>query len=556
MASFPAQEFAIGAYNYRTLGLGYADLGGLLMRLALPYASNEGRSLAASLTALMNGVAYQTSAQLAAELGPFPRWEANAEDMRRVLRNHARATGLPARDITGVVDPSDDYEELNIRPQQLIASDIDGSELHRRITSIWRDVCAAKSFRNAQVTLIAPTGTISLVMDCDTSGIEPDFALIKHKQLAGGGSMRIVNAAVSKALHRLDYGIGEIAGITQHISQTGQIPIGDIQYSLKSEDLAVFDCAVSPTEGGRCLSPEAHVRMVAAVQPFLSGGVSKTVNLPASSTVDDVDRIYHMAHHLGLKSIAIYRDGSKLTQPLSTANIEKKIKVEDTLTQYAGANYTDEIIEAHRQEIKHEVKTILSGGLLRGERERLPWHRSGQIHKMRVGGQSLYLHTGEYNDGRLGEFFLTMSKEGSTARALVEGFAKCASIALQHGVPLETLCDAFTSVRFEPSGIVEGHDEIKMCSSILDLVFRHLSGRYLHGRTNFAQDLAKKQQPLGEVFQKVLDENRYELYVASTIGAAQISRAEDICPECGHHALHRSGTCFTCHVCRYTTGCG
>ena len=345
MAGFPTREFAVGARGYRTLGLGYADLGGLLMRTAIPYASDEGRSLAAGLTALMTGVAYRTSAEIAQELGPFPRWEANAEHMRRVLRNHACA----AWGCCEVKGDGGRYEGLNVQPYVARGGD---SDLWSAVDSVWAEIPSFASFRNAQVTLLAPTGTISFVLDCDTTGVEPDFALVKRKALAGGGSMSIVNQAVPVALRRLGYDETEVAIIQGQVVAHGH-PITEfskqsiVNCHLRPEHAAVFACAND-------LAPEAHVGMVAAVQPFLSGGVSKTINIPRGATVNDVDLVYRLAQQLGLKSVSVYRDGSKLTQPLASGvdravansppacpdvNQEPPDHDEGTLARYAAGDY-------------------------------------------------------------------------------------------------------------------------------------------------------------------------------------------------------------------------
>jgi ribonucleoside-diphosphate reductase alpha chain len=562
MASFPAKEFAIGAYNYRTLGLGYADLGGLLMRMALPYDSNSARSLAAGLTALMTGVAYRTSAEVAQELGPFPRWEANREHMKRVLRNHAIAAGAePYADA--------DYEGLNMEPYE--AMNYLSNDMAAAISRAWNAVSSAESFRNAQVTLIAPTGTIALVMDCDTTGVEPDFSLVKDKKLAGGGSMRIVNQAVPMALRRLAYTAKAISSILESIENNEPL---DRNRHFKDKDLVVFDTAV----GDRPLSPEAHYKMVAAVQPFLSGAVSKTVNLPPTATPDDVDRIYREAHRLGLKSIAIYRDGSKLTQPLSTGSKATEDKVihiaryedenddefRDAIERLVpigpNVHVTENLSKIADSALRKSLK-IVPEGLKRGERERLPSTVSSVRKKMYVGGQVFYLHTGTYPDGRLGEFFLTMSKEGSFARAMVEGFGKLASIALQHGTPLHKLVDAFTNVRFEPSGIVEGHETIRMCSSILDLVFRDLAQRYLAIGDNREERLSTEtsERDVGESHTESTQARirTHTDYMVSAVGAAVTpGRADGQCWECGQFSLRRDGSCFTCMNCGARTGCG
>jgi ribonucleoside-diphosphate reductase alpha chain len=581
MASYPSREIAMGSYNYRTLGLGYANAGGLLMRLGLPYDSDEGRALIAGLTALMTGISYRTSAEIADALGPFPRWEANAEGMRRVLRNHARTSLIDPEFIyENNIDYSMSYEDLNVSPYWLdrdLVSRYDG--LYIAIAHAWRKVLKAQSFRNAQTTLIAPTGTISLIMDCETSGIEPDFALVKTKMLAGGGEMRMVNSAVPEALRALDYTEMEIDNIADHIRTTGTVELCPY---LKMKHFKVFDCAVSPLPGGRTIDPMAHVRMVAAVQPFLSGGVSKTVNLPREATVTDIDRIYREAHRLGCKSVALYRDGSKLTQPLNAASgrdqhddtsplktrisdpesirlfqeaiLESSGVVRSPGTQLradADPYQADAVLTAN---VSTAVSTSATGAALAwGARRPLPAIRRGYRHKLRVEGQTVYLATGEYDDGSLGELFVTLSREGTTLRSMMESFAKAISIGLQHGVPLGTFVKAFTNVRFEPAGIVEGHDRIKLCSSLVDLILRSLGLTYL-GREDLANvrlesTVASTQAGTVLSVPSVLTDR---LTPPSPVMASAITG--DLCA-CGG-LLVRTGTCVTCSRCGANTGCG
>jgi len=464
MASFPSEEIAWGSYNYRTLGLGYANLGALLMRQGIAYDSKKGRDLAAEITSVMTAQAYRTSNEMAQDLGPFPRWIANMTPMTEVLANHRR-----------------EADRMH----------------HGRALRTWDEIDYAVGFRNAQVTLIAPTGTISFVMDCDTTGIEPDLALVKYKNLAGGGTMKIVNESVEPALRKLGYTQGETINITNVIHDTGNIEAA----AMQNRHMPIFDCAFKPPGGKRSISPMGHIAMCSAVQPFLSGGISKTVNLPEEATVDDVSEAYISAWKLGLKSISIYRDQSKTNQPLNVTDVK--------------------VPETH------------INGHFRGERESLKPRRSGYTQKVKVDGQTLYIRTGEYTDGRLGEIFLTLSREGSMVRSIMESFAKSISIGLQYGVPLDEYVDAFIHTRFEPAGIVEDHLNIKMCSSIIDLVFRDLGTTYLD-RPELGQ-LVPAPIPIAHVH-------------------ANPQPSGMICV-CGTE-MTRTGTCLSCPNCGANSGCG
>lgn len=523
MASFPSEAIARNSYLYRTLGLGYADLGGLLMRLALPYASDEGRALAAGLTALMTGVAYRASADMAEEVGAFARWEANRVPFLRVMQKHREAVG-------------------GISCVGLAGAIVVRAEKH------WGQI-TARSFRNAQVTLLAPTGTISFVMDCDTTGVEPDFALVKHKSLAGGGSMRIVNQAVPEALRRLGYHEVDVQMMLASLEQCGVLPTRDDDRRsvgtpyLPDDSLAIFACAGD-------IAPEDHVRMVAAVQPFLSGGVSKTVNLPRDATVDDVDRVYRLAASLGVKSVAVYRDGSKLSQPLS-----------------AGGSH--EFREADPGPLQADAPAPLA----RGEREYLAWRRNSVWkQKIKIGdhGQTVYLDVSEYPDGRPGEMFLEIAGQGSTLRSLADCLAIAISLGLQYGVPVEKFVDKFVGTKFEPAGYVEGHDRIRFASSIADYIARELGITYA-GR----DDLANAPAPIAEAITRIAEVSEHLVladpnWLASAgqlvahespaqrgvrDGAASWQPTGDPCPQCGE-MLRRSGTCRTCPSCGYDEGCG
>ncbi|MGY2048743.1 vitamin B12-dependent ribonucleotide reductase [Methylobacterium sp. JK268] len=564
MAQFPSREIADLSYKYRTLGLGYANVGGLLMTMGLPYDSREGRALAGALTAIMTGVAYATSAEMARELGPFPAYEENADAMLRVIRNHRRAAHGEA----------EGYEFLNTKPVPLdhAACPLPGLVAHA--TRAWDRALALgeeHGYRNAQSTVIAPTGTIGLVMDCDTTGIEPDFALVKFKKLAGGGYFKIINRAVPDALRALGYRESEIAeieafavghgslgqapgvnpgslrakGFTDEkiaaveaglksafdikfvfnrwtlgddfLTQTLKVPaekLADPTFDLlahlgfgkreveaanihvcgamtlegaphlKREHYAVFDCA-NPCgrTGKRYLSVESHIRMMAAAQPFISGAISKTINMPNDATVEDCKEAYRLSWTLGLKANALYRDGSKLSQPLNAALIadddaeEVEEAVEALIAQPAAAR-SAAVAEKIVERVIERIERIRS-------REKMPDRRKGYTQKARVGGHKVYLRTGEYDDGRLGEIFIDMHKEGAAFRSLMNNFAIAISLGLQYGVPLEEYVDAFTFTRFEPAGFVQGNDAIKNATSILDYVFRELAISYL-GRTDLA----------------------------------------------------------------------
>jgi ribonucleoside-diphosphate reductase alpha chain len=562
MAQFPSREIAQLSYEFRTLGLGYANLGGLLMSSAIPYDSDAARAICGALSAIMTGVAYATSAEMAAELGAFPRFAENREAMLRVMRNHRRAAH----------GERSGYEQLAISPVPLdhkacqILGD-GGARLVEHAKLAWDRALAlgeAHGYRNAQASVIAPTGTIGLVMDCDTTGIEPDFALVKFKKLAGGGYFKIINRAVPAALRALGYSDSDIAEIeayavghgtlesapainhttlkTKGFSQDAldklekALPTAfDIKFAfnkwtlgvdflrdelgveeddlaapsfdllaflgftkreidaaniyvcgamtvegaphLKPEHYAVFDCA-NPCgrTGKRYLSVESHIRMMAAAQPFISGAISKTINMPNEATVEDCKAAYLLSWKLALKANALYRDGSKLSQPLQSQLIaeddgEEEVEIPTFLEKpqaARAAGLAEKIVEKVVERI-----------VVMRERERMPDRRKGYTQKAVVGGHKVYLRTGEYDDGRLGEIFIDMHKEGAALRSLLNNFAIAVSLGLQYGVPLEEYVDAFTFTRFEPSGPVQGNDSIKYATSILDYVFRELAVSYL-----------------------------------------------------------------------------
>jgi ribonucleoside-diphosphate reductase alpha chain len=553
MAQFPSKEIARLSYEYRTLGLGFANIGGLLMTNGIPYDSAEGRAICGALSAIMTGVSYATSAEMAGELGTFQDYPRNADNMLRVIRNHRRAAH-------GI---SQGYEKLAVEPVALIASDCKDARLIEHARKAW-DLALAlgekHGFRNAQATVVAPTGTIGLVMDCDTTGIEPDFALVKFKKLAGGGYFKIINNAVPQALRTLGYSESQIAEIEVYALGHGNfnqapginpsslkakgftdekieainaglksafdIKFGFNKYSvgeefcrdvlgftdaqlndfsfdmlaalgfskkdieaanihvcgamtlegapgLKDEHLPVFDCANPCGKiGKRYLSVESHIRMMAAVQPFISGAISKTINMPNEATVEDCKNAYLLSWKLALKANALYRDGSKLSQPLNASLIEDDAD-EDSMDDLIAAAPAQRAVQITERIVEKIVERITR------DREKLPGRRKGYTQKAVVGGHKVYLRTGEYDDGRLGEIFIDMHKEGAAFRAMMNNFAIAISLGLQYGVPLEEYVEAFTFTRFEPAGMVQGNDAIKNATSILDYVFRELAVSYL-----------------------------------------------------------------------------
>jgi ribonucleoside-diphosphate reductase alpha chain len=570
MAQFPSRRIAQLSYEYRTLGLGYANIGGLLMASGIPYDSPEARSLCGALSAIMTGISYATSADMARELGPFPGFEQNREHMLRVMRNHARAARGEA----------EGYEDLKTAPVPLDHASCPDPKLLAHAVHAWEraiELGRQHGYHNAQATVIAPTGTIGLVMDCDTTGIEPDFALVKFKKLAGGGYFKIINRMVPEGLAALGYdeaaikrivdyavGRGSLAGapgvnyetlaargfsaekitaVEKAVATafdikfafnkwtlgeaflTGQLGLAperidqpdfdllaEIGFSkreieaaneyacgamtlegapgLDVKHLPVFDCA-SPCgrKGKRFLSVESHIRMMAAAQPFVSGAISKTINMPNEASVEDCKEAYLLSWRLALKANALYRDGSKLSQPLNAQLLaDEEDEQEEVLASITAdqpqAQRAMVLAERLTQRVAEleEEKARLERHLRedrRGLREKLPDRRTGYIQKAVVGGHKVYLHTGEYKDGRLGEIFLDMHKEGAAFRSLMNNFAIAVSVGLQYGVPLEEFVEAFTFTRFEPAGLVRGNAAIKNATSILDYIFRELAISYL-----------------------------------------------------------------------------
>jgi ribonucleoside-diphosphate reductase alpha chain len=661
MAQFPSKEIAQGSYDYRTLGLGYANLGSLLMRKGIAYDSKLGRAIAGALTAMLTGEAYKTSAEMAGIVGTFPRYKENADNMLRVMNNHRKA----AYD-------SNDYEGLT---HDLLAIDQDlcPEDLLKGAQASWDDAVelgTKNGYRNAQATVLAPTGTIGLLMDCDTTGVEPDFALMKFKKLAGGGYMKIANQSIGPALDALGYKENEVTEIINYV--IGSMSLEDSPYInkeslmekglseedvakieaalpgafeiqhafnvfvlgeetlkglgideevytsfdfnlletlgysrseiaqanlhicgtqkiegapyLKEEDLDVFDCANKcGKDGKRFIAYMGHVRMMAAAQPFISGAISKTVNMPNEASIEDIEDCYFEAAKIGVKAIAIYRDGSKASQPLSSSSDE------------GDSEETDPEVT----KILEEEAMLIQGNFAAGTspstayagvnrpRFLLPERREGWTQEARIAGHKVYLRTGEYPDGTLGEIFIDIAKEGATLKGVLGCFAIAVSKGLQYGVPLEEFVDTFTFQTFEPRGMVEGHENIKMSNSIVDYVFRALGLEYL-GRTDIVQvppkdEIASEAKPVAEVKEaKPVAEVKEAKPVAEVKEAkpvAEVKEAKPVktaqttsnsvttvqevlgdmmgdapaCNECGHITI-RNGSCYKCLNCGNSLG--
>lgn len=684
MAHFPSKEIAQLSYEFRTLGLGYANIGGLLMSSGIPYDSQEGRAIAGGLSALMTGVSYATSAEMAAQLGAFKHYKLNEKDMLRVMRNHRRAA----------YGEKSGYEDLEIPPVPLEEQDCPSPALIQACRQAWDralELGKQHGYRNAQATCIAPTGTIGLVMDCDTTGIEPDFATVKFKKLAGGGYFKIINRLVPQALRVLGYKENQIDEIILYAVGHGTLEnapkinfkilqekgfkdreinilkenlksafdikfvfnrwtlgddfckktlaltdaqLNDSRFDilthlgfkredieaanayccgtmtvegaphLKQEHLAVFDCA-NPCgrTGKRYLSVISHIHMMAAVQPFISGAISKTINMPNSATIEECKEAYLLSWRLCLKANALYRDGSKLSQPLNASLLGEETG--ESLHELPPTEQAKVVAEKI-------VERVVERYMNHAQRVKLPNRRKGYTQKAVVGGHKVYLRTGEYDDGQIGEIFIDMHKEGASFRSLMHNFAMAISIGLQYGVPLEEYVDAFVFTRFDPSGPVSGNDTIKMATSILDYIFRELAISYL-GRTDLAHvepgDLApdtigraaaekgsliSKGKDKGELVSRLTsngyvrnnlfirpvkvanrDQGLHLLHEATgtesatpTMGSATITEVEerrfqarlkgyagDACGDCGNFTLVRNGTCFKCDTCGSTSGC-
>ncbi|HJY88205.1 MAG TPA: vitamin B12-dependent ribonucleotide reductase [Candidatus Acidoferrales bacterium] len=513
-ASYPTEKIARNSHDFRPLGLGYANLGALLLSLALPYDSDAGRDMGAAVTALMSGEAYAQSARLAECLGPFPGFATNRETMLDVVCMH--------RDSLRPIKPE------NVPPQLL-----------RAAQDAWNaafELGEKHGYKNSQVTVLAPTGTIGFMMDCDTTGIEPDLAPVKYKKLVGGGLIKIVNNTVPQALMRLGYTPEETNHIVSYIDKTGTIEGAP---GLKPEHLPVFDCSLAPPGGGRSISWRGHLRMMAATQPFLSGAISKTINMPEESTVEDIMQAYIESWKLGLKAVAIYRDNSKRSQPLSAAGAKKEEK---------KAMEPAKPAEPEQQEL-----------FLRAQRRKLPVERNSITHKFNIGGHEGYITVGMYEDGAPGEIFIKMAKEGSTLSGIMDGFALSVSIALQYGVPLKALVDKLTNTRFEPSGYT-GHPAIPYAKSVLDYIARWLGGHFIS-----ADYLTQSTMREGETVapQSVLPaamaaaEETPTARPSEPLPPARVRAVFDgapTCSECGMLMLP-NGNCYKCENCGSTSGC-
>ena len=658
MAQFPSEEIAQRSYEYRTLGLGFANIGALLMIMGHAYDSEEGRNIAAAISAIMGGTTYKVSALLAKEHGPFARYEANKEDMLKVIRNHRYAAHMASEE---------NYEGLTVRPQPLNPKFVD-EYMVTAARQQWDEALELgekHGYRNAQTTVIAPTGTIGLVMDCDTTGIEPDFALVKFKKLAGGGYFKIINQSVPQALTNLGYtkaeiddivkyavGHGTLVGCSainheklrklgftdekistiesslesafditfafsryalgddfltdtlkisaeklkdpalnilkeigftkQEIDKTNEFVCGTMTVEgapeLKEEHLSVFDCANKcGRTGTRVISWEGHIRMMAACQPYLSGAISKTINMPNEATVSDIADAYRLSWSLMTKANAIYRDGSKLSQPLNAAAFED-------LGLLDGDDSYDEISQTEK--ITHVAEKIVEKVIYKeiSKRRSLPNRRIGYTQKASVGGHKVYLRTGQYEDGALGEIFIDMHKEGAAYRSLMNCFSIAISLGLQYGVPLEEYVEAFTFTKFEPNGMVMGHDNLKMATSVIDYVFRDLACRYL-GRydlvhvkpTDLESDKitgeSRNDEPLLAMIEKTEEVHHADGQVSTQKvytrerDAGMVTQARkmqearmkgyegEACPECQSFTLLRNGSCMKCDTCGATTGC-
>jgi len=545
-ASYPTREIATNSHMLRPLGIGYANLGAMLMRLGLPYDGPDGRSICAAVTALMTGRAYRRSAEIAGAVGPFAAYAFNCDPMLQVIDMHSRAL--------------DGFKHTSAQASACVR-DIFG-EIREAAADDWNTALALGNehgFRNAQASLLAPTGTIGLLMDCDTTGIEPDFALVKSKKLAGGGDMKIVNKSIATTLVTLGYNQGAIDRIMKHLETAETIEGSEV----KPEHLDVFDCAVKcGATGVRCIRPMAHVEMMAAAQPFLSGAISKTVNCPEETTVEEIEALYMAAWRLGLKAIAVFRDRSKLCAILSSSSKEST----SSPPPPPAAGAAQVVVQMPK-------------------RQRLTKRRYGFTQEVTVGGHKLYLRTGEYKDGALGEIFIDMHKEGALMRSLLNSFAIAVSLALQHGVPLEEFVDAFVHTKFEPKGIVNGDPDVRIASSILDYIFKTLGIAYL-GRTDLAHhtnvtglDSDSNGNGNGDPGNGTSahasnsgngngvaalaaigissDSARETLatLLAAKPGARITQSAGEACGTCGNITV-RAGSCSVCPSCGTTTGCG
>jgi len=512
LGSYPTARIADNSHKYRPLGLGYANLGGLLMLMGLPYDSDEGRLIAGIITSLMTAQAYLVSGQIAEKKGAFVGYDLNREKMNDVLYKHSYKAST---DFKGGKSLHWNSSNLALSVTNLISV----------CTASWdlvvKHMKLKAGFRNAQVTLLAPTGTIGLLMDCDTTGIEPDYSLIKYKKLAGGGFVKLSNSLIGESLRRLEYSSNQIKSILNHVLEVGTL---EGSQHIDEKDLAIFDCANKCGEGKRYITALGHIKMMAAVQPHLSGAISKTINVQEDVTKDDIAYLYLMAWKMGLKSVSIYRDKCKASQPLSSSS--------------SSSNSADVKV------ISNEIVTPALQWIV--SRKKLPNKRKGFTQSARIGGQKLFLRTGEYEDGTVGEIFLDMHKEGSTMRSMLNCFAIAISIGLQYGVPLETFVRMFTFTRFEPCGVVDGHENVKIATSIVDYIFRVLGIEYLK-----QYDLAhvKPEEECKEIKEDTTaKEDSITSHLDSLMGDAPL------CELCGYITV-RNGSCYKCTNCGNSLGC-
>ncbi|MGQ0504143.1 MAG: vitamin B12-dependent ribonucleotide reductase, partial [Myxococcaceae bacterium] len=499
-SKYPTERITQNSFDYRPLGLGYANLGALLMATGLPYDSEEGRNYAGAITSLMCGQAYLQSAHIAEKMGTFAGYSKNAEPMLGVIRKHRKAAHqIPKLGVS---------EDLHLASKQAWDDALSYGQEH--------------GYRNSQVTVLAPTGTIGFMMDCDTTGIEPDIALIKYKKLVGGGMLKIVNNTVPLSLAKLGYNPLEIEAIVGHLDKEETIEGAPL---LKSEHLPVFDCAFKPAKGERSIHWMGHLKMMGATQPFLSGAISKTVNLPTAATVEDIEQAYLEGWRLGLKAMAVYRDGCKRSQPLNTSKKKDELKTQDAQPLIAPD--------------------------ARAQRRRLPEERHAYTHKFSIGGHDGYLTVGMYEDGTPGELFCVMAKEGSVVSGLMDSFATAISLSLQYGVPLQVLVDKFSHTRFEPSGFT-GNPAIPIAKSITDYIFRWLSLKFLPSPDGTAPELTPpppaKATPPAEAPRRAPEP-------ASSARQSYLNQADaPPCHTCGA-IMVRNGACYKCSNCGSTSGC-
>jgi ribonucleoside-diphosphate reductase alpha chain len=509
-ASYPTAKIAENSHMFRPLGLGYANLGALLMSMALPYDSDEGRDVAGAVTSLMCGEAYAQSSRVAERMGAFPGYDVNRERMLDVIRMH--------RDAMRGIKPEHVQAELFLAAQDSWDTALQHGEKF--------------GYKNSQVTVLAPTGTIGFMMDCDTTGIEPDLALVKHKKLVGGGVIKIVNNTVPQALMKLGYTPEQSSEIVSHIDKKGTIEGAPY---VKEEHLAIFDCSLAPAGGGRSISWTGHVKMMAATQPFLSGAISKTINMPEESTIEDIMQAYIESWKLGLKAVAIYRDNSKRSQPLSAAGQKKEAA---TTASAAGEPIQRELFP-------------------RAQREKMPAERDSVTHKFSVGGHEGYITVGMYADGRPGEIFIKMSKEGSTLSGIMDGLALTISLGLQYGVPLKVFVDKLLNTRFEPSGITP-NPNIRFVSSVLDYIARWLGGKFISTEyLKLAGGEHSAAPPVSAPINPALLESMLAPMAAGGVASAKPRDAHEgapTCSECGM-LMVPNGACYKCENCGSTSGC-